>query len=225
MIRSKGRTVLAALAAVFALAAVASASASAALPEFSPGAKESFPASFEGKGGSATWYLPNGGSWTCTSSSMSGSVSAAKTVSGVTILFTECRYQNGEGGTNRCTTEGLKEGEIETKTLEGTLVYRSKTSKTVGVVFKPQTGTSLGSFKCQGATGEIRGSILMPITTVNKLETHFTLSSTQGSKEYENEKGEKQTAKLETDWPSSFGPLSWEMTDELVTSKKLEIKA
>jgi hypothetical protein len=146
-------------------------------------------------------------------------------MSGVTILFTECRFQNGEGGTTRCTTEGLKEGEIKTAALEGTLVYRSKASKTVGIDFKAQTGTSLGSFKCMGATGEIRGSLLMPITTVNKLQTSFTLTSTQGSKEYENEKGEKQTAKLETNWPSTFGPLSWELTDELTTSKKLEIKA
>jgi hypothetical protein len=224
MMKSRFRGALAALVTVFVVASVASASASAALPEFGLGAKESFPVSFTVSGGSATWHLSAGATWSCSGLTGSGTISAAKTVTGATLKFTLCGYEKS-GSKVWCKTEGAEKGEIRTNALEGMLVYRSKAAKTVGIDFKPQSGKSLGSFTCLSTTGEIRGSIVMPISLVNTKTDDFTLSSTQGSKEYENEAGEKLTAKLEADWPSTFEPLSWEFESSLVTSKNLEIKA
>jgi hypothetical protein len=223
MMRPRFRGGLAALVAVFALALVASASASAALPEFGLGAKESFPVSFTVSGGASTWY-PGGSSWQCSGLSGSGTISGAKTVTGTTLKFTLCGFERS-GSKVWCKTEGAEKGEIRTNALAGTLVYRSKAAKTVGIDFTAQSGKSLGSFTCLGSTGEIRGSVVLPIALVNTRASEFTLSSTNGAKEYENEAGEKLTAKLESDWPSTFEPLGWAFESRLVTSKSLEIKA
>jgi hypothetical protein len=221
--RSKGRGVLAALLTIFVLGGLASASASAALPEFVPGVKESLPATFKVVGGSATWHV-SGSSWVCSGLTASGTISATKTVTGTKIVFTTCFFERS-GGKVWCTTKGAEKGEIRTEALEGTLVYISKAAKTVGIDFKPQSGTSLGGFNCLTGETEIRGSVVLPITSVNLRTSKFTLSATVGPTEYETESGGKATAAMESNWLGTFAPLSWQFTSNLETNKSLEIKA
>jgi len=184
------------------------------LPEFAVGTKESWPASFEVLAGSSTWHLPNGGEWECSSIAGLGTIAGAKGVINTALDFKGCKYDNDIW----CTSEGAEKGEIRTTAAEGTLVYLSKAAKTVGIDFKPT-----GRWTCQ-ATGEIRGSVVMPITSVN-VRTDSCALKTAGNQEFENRAGEKETASLETDWPSTWGPLSWEFNSTLTTSKNIEIKA
>lgn len=222
MIRSNPRSVLVALIAVFALAGVASASASAALPEFRTGPGEQLPTSYSGTSASATWKLPNA-TFKCTTSTISGTITTAKTTTGTILVFNGCKV---EGKT--CRSEGSENNEqIRTELLDGTLVYLSKTAKTVGIDYKAHTGSAIiKKLHCFGGFGEVRGSIAMPIISVNKLATAFTLTVHAKSEEYETESGEHKVATLETDFPSGvFAPMFWEFTSSLTTSKKVEIKA
>jgi hypothetical protein len=219
MMRSKSGSALAAFVAVLAIGVVMSASASAALPEFVPGAKESFPATFTTTAGPSTWSLPGENSWSCSSIAGAGTISSAKSVTSTTLDFKGCGFER-LGSKIWCTSPGAEKGEIRTTASEGTLVYTSKAAKTVGILFKPT-----GSFSCL-ATGEIRGSIVLPITSVNTRTSEFWLDSTLGNKGYENEAGEKKTATLETNWTrETFGPLYWVFESKLHTNKNLEIKA
>jgi hypothetical protein len=192
------------------------------LPEISFGEKESFPATFQGTSGSAFWRQYNA-AWECTSSSMTGSVYGPKTLAWVTIVFSGCKV---EGKT--CGSEGSGNAEkIVTEPLEGTLVYLSKTAKTVGIDFKAQTGTAVvRNLRCFGGQGEVRGSIVMPITSVNKLERNFLLKA-QEAQGYENEKGEKKTAGLETNLlqGKGFTSLSWTSETPIETNRNVEVKA
>jgi hypothetical protein len=209
--RSKSNRVLVALVAALALGALTAGPALASgLPEFKPGAKESFPVSFTGSGGSASWETP-GYSFTCTTTSMVGTISGAKTITKDTLVFTGCKVQG-----KTCGSEGAKNNEeIKTELLEGTLVYISKTAKTVGIDFKPESGAYWTKLRCFGGTSKIRGSIVMSITTVNKLQSNFTLKVL---KAYEGMEAENLGNEL-------FGPLSWEFENSLTTNKNVEIKA
>ena len=213
------------LVAVFALGSLASASASAALPEFVHSVGETFPVNFSGTGSSAFWQGP-GYSFTCTSFTNEGSISGAKTIAGTHFTFKTCFVIRGESRLF-CKSVGAEKGEIKTEELEGTPVYISKTAKTVGILFKAQSGTKITKLEGAFCGGEVRGSIVMPITSVNTRTTHFTLKSHSGSTEYETESGEKKVAKLEAQSPGGgvFEPLSWEFEALLSTSKSVEIKA
>ncbi len=155
---------------------------------------------------------------------MQGTISTTTTITGATIDFTSCGFEMS-GSKVWCTTEGAKSGEIKTGPLEGTLVYLSKAAKTVAIDFKPQTGKSLGTYRCLG-NNEIRGSVLLPIQSVNKPSTVFTLHGNAAAEEYENEKGEKLKATLETNFANGvFAPMTWELVSEIKTASTIEIKA
>jgi hypothetical protein len=222
--RSRNRNILVALIAVFALGAVASASASAALPEFSlSNTKEKFPVSFSGTGGSASWSGP-GYAFTCNSTSMAGTISGAKAITKGSLIFSGCKV-----GADKCHSEGSENNEqIVTGPIEGTLAYISKTSKTVGVDFTAEGTEYWTTMICFGGSRQrVRGSIVMPITTINKLSTKFSVSAHGSSSSYEDELGLKHTVKLEGEIVGGkvFEPLAWEFEDSLTTSKSVEIKA
>lgn len=208
--------------AVFALGMLASASASAALPEFSLRVRETFPVSYSGTGGSAFWES-SGYEFTCTTTTMTGTIAGAKTVTGTTLIFNGCKVEG-----KKCRSEGSENNEqIRAEHLAGTLVYLSKTAKTVGIDFKPETGEFFTHLTCFGGGSKVRGSVIMAITSVNTLANHFTLTVHRGSTSYENEAGEAKTAKLEAEALGGpvWGPLSWEFVSSIATSKSLEVKA
>jgi hypothetical protein len=221
--RSKNRNILVALVAVLALGAVASASASAALPEFKTAPGETLPVSFTGQGGSASWSGP-GYAFTCRETSMAGTISAAKSVTKGSLVFNGCKV-----GANKCHSEGSENNEqIKTGPLEGTLAYISKTAKTAGIDFKAEGSEYWTTMICfGGARQRVRGSIVMPITSVNKLSTSFTLAARGSGGSYEDESGLKHTVKLEAEIVGGavFESLSWEFEDFLSTNRKVEIKA
>ncbi|HXN37326.1 MAG TPA: hypothetical protein VN892_04755 [Solirubrobacteraceae bacterium] len=192
------KSALVALVAVLVLGAVASASASAALPEFVHGEGEAFPISlsfssksvstvFEGPG-----FLSQPG---CNGASFSGEVTAAKSVS-LTTEFEGCRLD----ATNICSTKGAAAGHVVLP-WSGTLVYIDKATKQVGIVLKL---TEKLIFECGSWSAPIKGSILIPVTPINTKTSKLGVAIHHGKaegqpeyKEYENEKGEVEKTHFE----------------------------
>src|ERR1700689_257609 len=226
MMRSKFKAMFVALLAVTALGAVASASASAAAkaPIF---AKSSggYPVKFSaGEEPEGVWNTGNA-TFHCSRSRVTGEITSEKKVT-ATIVFTECA-----SGGSTCANEGGTGGEIKSNALEGTLVFISKATKTVGVVFKSKPGGArVSRFRCAGSIGEVQGSVIAAITPVNTKTKHFTLTFVQESgkqtpTEYENEEGVKVKTALETTWASPSGgwhSLGWELNPQITTEQELE---
>jgi hypothetical protein len=135
---------------------------------------------------------------TCTSTSGSGEVSGFRS-NLQTLRFTGCTAKIGEIPVGKCSSAGLAEGEITTKSLVATLEYISKASHEVGLIFNHGGGTStVASFKCPGTSASIRGEFMAKITPIKTLTAEFplALNGTKGVQEltqFENEKGEKVT--------------------------------
>jgi hypothetical protein len=167
----------------------------------------------------ATWQF-SGGIWGCPMASISGQFFAGKNAT-ATIVFTGCSANRG-GNRTGCRTQGSAQEEIVTQPLEGTLVYTSKASKTVGIDFKAKTGTSVvHRLECVAVTQDISGSIVFPVTPVNKLQKSFTISSILSGQEYETEQGVKHSAWLEGEYWGKIG-LGFKAA---LSASEVEIKA
>jgi hypothetical protein len=200
--RHKGRTMLAALVAVLALGVVASASASAALPEFAPeGGK--FPVTLEGsfpglRGGISSTSNKSVG---CEGVYAKGEITGAKTAT----LAVELR--NCENAEKTTCEFGEKGSAVEYFAGSANLVYINKAKKEVGLVLtlKKTKGECFG-----GAIATIQGSFVIPITPVNAKTSKPVLTITGNGKgvqtvgSYENEKSEVVKTHLEVNWGTGF---------------------
>jgi DNA-binding beta-propeller fold protein YncE len=190
--RSKYKSALAALVAVCALGAVASASASAAPPEFTLKAGEKFPDAI----GNSLNSVPAGFetealSASCSSNKTTGEITSAKAAS-LTLEWTGCVK-----GTTQFTSEGAEAGHIVI-TGTGTLVYIDKAKSQVGVLL------ALKEVKLLAGEAKffLKGSLVVPISPINQKVYTFELPFHQkgvGEQEftsYENEKGEVESTQL-----------------------------
>ncbi len=162
-----------ALVALFAMGALASASASAALPEFSP-AKG---VTLTGTSGKAVLETLGGGTKVeCSGGSSGGEITGEKTVSKVKITFTGCKSAGFA-----CTSGSDPSGTLLTNELTGTLGYISKANKEVGILFKPTTGKEFIEFNCVGGIVKVKvlGLLICPITPVNLVVKEYTLKCEQ----------------------------------------------
>jgi len=168
-----------ALVAVFAISAIASATASAAKPEFVfAGIKKGLKA----KSGSATLETASKEKVTCTSSSNGGEIeggNGSKKVTGIIVKFKGCKSSGFA-----CSTSGAASEEIITNSLSGELGYIKAAEKTVGLDLLPTGGGEFVEFNCAGGIVKVKvkGSVIGQITPVNKKVTtaeHFTLTFTQ----------------------------------------------
>jgi hypothetical protein len=172
-----------ALLAVFALAAVAVSSASAAEPAFYECAKvsggkysdkncskpgEGKTAKYElkegigkkhtftGKGGAATLHTPAvSGEVKCGAFKDSGTLTSPTTEGKVVSVFSKCTSIG-----KNCNSPGAKKGTIETNDLDGSLGYINKSKKEVGVDLKPESGKYLAEFNCEGLEIKVEGSVI-----------------------------------------------------------------
>jgi hypothetical protein len=223
--RHKSRTIFAALVAVFAFAAVASASALAALPEFIPSEGAKWPITMEGSAATASGRFDtiNGHNWECSGNRVKGEITAAKALS-ATLELTNCSNLN-EGG--------FQTGEeVGTVVLsgKGTLVYLNKAEKKVGILDEiPAT-----EIRSEGGQVNIhvRGKLLIPITPINTSTTKFTLpihgeGGLQEHRTYENEKGEVIKGHLEYAFNGGAykeADLNMEGENHVTASKALTVK-
>jgi len=123
-----------------------------------------------------------------TNKTTAGEVGATgtKTVSGVKILFTGCT--SALGG---CKSAGKMAGEIETATLSGEIGYLVKPTK-VGVDLT--NAVALANFECGGTAIEVTGSVIGEITPLKTVIKHtgaaFVLT-------YEEKEGKQKFTKFE----------------------------
>jgi hypothetical protein len=206
--RSTRRTVIAALTAALALAVIGSASASAALPEFTGAV---LPKAYETSLGKVTFELnlsgAEGNAISCQSGSDAGKITGHKTLT-AKFAFKNCHPVGYPRIT--CTTAGAASGEIKTGELNASLVYISKANKEVGIDFNPYEKEkeleygqpTFALFNCEGAREIISRAVIVPITPINTSTTKFTLTfaqkqGVQKPTKYENEEGKLVTNTLQ----------------------------
>jgi hypothetical protein len=200
MARNRCRAIGATFVAALALGAVASASASAALPEFALSSGEKFPVTIEGSTSSGYSGIEarNGSLWgACVGAKTKGEITGAKAIS-LTLELASC----GETS-HHYHTKGAPVGTIVVSGT-GTLVYISKATKAVGVLFTPkETKVYEDGGSETGASFEFWGNIVVPVTPIDtktsKFELPFRKGKGAGEQEftkYENEKGEVKSATL-----------------------------
>jgi hypothetical protein len=171
--RSRLTATLIALLAVSAFGAVASGSASAALPEFLN--KEGNAPVLKGlKVTGATIHLvTKGATRSCTGlEGREAKITGAKTVS-LIVVFKGCFE-----GTEKCHQEGEPVGTVVTGVLKGTLYYEAA-KEVVGMYFEPEAAKgshngTLANFDC-GATDPLTGCLPTVVSAhaVNKLVSSF----------------------------------------------------
>jgi hypothetical protein len=195
--RSLFRNVFLAVVAVLALGGVATASASAALPELvnSKGA-ELVKKQFKGESSQRMIFEAQvGGDQECEKLLLAGGVKGTK--GGEATLTLNCA--------GSCHTKGAKENEMKLP-VSVNLVWLSKAKETVALLLSLPGVVDLEGY-CWGRDAfpphlfELSGSFLVPINVINKLSTAYTLSvkqkkGIQEPDEYENEAGEKVKAQL-----------------------------
>jgi len=219
--KSMFRQMLVAFLAAFAVVALASASASAALPEFH-GAK--FPVTFTGTSGSVTLRERYGGSYICVGSSITGEIVGPKELAKVVIKFKENAVSGDCHGF--CEQPGVKGG-WETKELKGRIGYLSKQSKLVGLLLEP---VAQPVAKCEqlgvGPT-TIQGSIIGQIGPVLRSSKAYELRFAQlnGVQELTRFEGEEVTHNLERVYPGQTHELGLRDILKLTMSQQVEILA
>jgi hypothetical protein len=230
------RSALAVLVGAVALAAIASASASAALPEFQQGGKtlEKTVKITEATGGFGKLESVAGITLSCTSKSLTGETHGANEVTDVVIKLSGCSVHGIQS--HACTSTGAKSGEIVTTQLSGKLGYISKASKNVGLLLQPSKGELIA--ECRYGSGEgkeaeffkLKGSIIGAITPANEEITKFSVhfEKTAGGKQVVTHfEGEEATHTLELTNVVN-GKLekgAWEEVFKLTGGEAMEIKA
>ncbi len=181
------------------------ASASATMPIF----EFTFPEAIVPSGGPLVIEESTSGTAvTCTSTGGSSEVAGWKS-NPMTFRLAGCTGKISGIAVGKCTSAGLPEGEITTKSVIATVEYISKTNHEVGMIFNHGGGAStVASFSCAGGSfpATLRGEFMAKITPIKTMTTNFplTLKGTKGTPEYtqyENEKGEKVAlSPLEISW-------------------------
>jgi hypothetical protein len=176
------------ISALFVLALVGAGTAAASQPKVELEAGQVFPVAITGHGGTGELTTAPDASGKvrfvhCTSSTSTGSINSATTVTGVTAHFKECTASGPFGVKLTCTTPGRGAGEITTTTLKGTLVYTKTASTNAGVLLEPAFGTTVAHFICGGVqTLTITGRVIGELTPVNfPLSPSLTLQFTESN--------------------------------------------
>ena len=109
----------------------------------------------------------------CKAESGSGTITGAKTVGSAQLTLTGC-----ESGGQKCTTTGLGEGTLQTKSLEGILGWESKEKKKPALDLYPigHSGAFL-EYDCGAHATVLTGSVLV-VLKADKMATTQTLKYT-----------------------------------------------
>ncbi len=227
------RSSLIALVAVLAMGAVAVASASAALPEFQQGGKGLAKAvKFSGSAGGPA-IRQDGPS--CSGLTMTGEISGANTLADVVITFKGCKQDLPPlGGYKPCENTGFGKEEMVTPQLSGKIGYVNKSTKEVGLLLEPSTGTQIAECNYDGShkyVFKLRGSVIGQLKPVNIESTEFSLAykGSETKQEITHFEGEEVIHHLEMfNTPfteKKYIDGSYEGTTNIVTAESLEVKA
>jgi hypothetical protein len=190
--------------------------------EWHPGVEKRFQTSKGGKG-----VLEEAGKYAvgCESEESRGEYSGTKNVKHLIVKFKKC-----EAPGLVCTSEGHEKGELETKSLEGRVVWENEKSQKAALDLFPEGGGVFIEFNCGGTlTVAVRGSILVPVQT-NTMSATVTLKyvgkkGIQKLQHYE-EGGVKIPDFLEANFAGKgFVPASQTITSTVTNEEKLELNA
>ncbi len=229
--RSMCRTALVALVAVLMVGVVASASASAALPEFQMGGKGLEKAvKFSVSSSQDILQSVTGETLPCLGDSMKGETHGASEVANVVITFKGCEANHNLG---KCTTAGAKEsGEVVSGALSGRLGYLSKSEGKAGLLLQPAKGEQIA--ECTTSVGKhawrLRGSVIGHLTPKNEETTVFSLvyHQTSGVQEWSHFDGEEAVHRLEfTPWgkEKEYRQAGFEAEKKVTFEEAVEVKA
>lgn len=200
---------------VFALSAIASATASAALPEFNPGTAGT---KLTGTSGSGTLLTATKGIIECTSDTVSGELTGKKTGK-ATVTFKGCSAFGFLGAKSL----GDAEGVILTKVaLE--LCYINKAKKEVGVLTEV---TEPVHVEVAGKLLKITGDAVGKITPVNTKTKKFKLEYKQkgGTQEPAGCEGKTENLKVEENENGKVENAGEATTEESETSVEQTLEA
>jgi hypothetical protein len=220
------RTAGSILVAMLAISAIASASASAALPELvNSKGEELVKKKYTATSGKGKFQTEKNGIIECEKDTATGEVTGPKTGT-TTVKFTKCAFSGLS-----CKTAGASSGEIRVEAVSK-LVYINKSTKEVGLDLEAKEST----VECPLEKLKVRGSVIGVIaakdvnTPVTEVELVFKQTGgKQEPSQYENEKGEKVTDITETEGSGlktfKFEPSGLSSTDVLKFEETIEIKA
>jgi hypothetical protein len=198
--------------AALALAAGVTASASAALPEFTG----PFPTHFTSKSGKTLLETVKKAQITCAADTGSGEVTGPKT-GAIKITFSGCEFVTIGVA---CNTPGIPPGDIVTAPLMMTLGYINGPKKEVGIDLSTATGGPLMEFSCAGLQVIVSGSVIGKITPVNKPvvpPSHFVLRFTQaGGKQKPSKFEGEPTDVLSTSFGGPFAESGLSSPEEVL---------
>jgi hypothetical protein len=171
------------LIAVFALSAIASATASAAAPEFLNAKKEvPLKAKFTAETGAYTFNVEKEIVITCAANTYSGEITGAKTVGGIKLILTGCKASEKKGTPCTIHSAGAKAGEIVTSALKGTLgkVAKAEAPSEVGEALLPAVGntwTEVESVCLRPGLVKIEGTVIgeIPSSSIKMQKDNFEL--------------------------------------------------
>lgn len=124
----------------------------------------------------------------CQTETSVGEFSGTKEVKNTIVTFKGC-----EAAGDACSTSESAPGELVTKPLEGVIGWENKATKKVGFDLYPAGKTGLFiEFACSGLTFAVRGSVIVPLTKIDKMLTSMTLK-------YKATKGKQQVERFENE--------------------------
>ncbi len=159
---------------------------------------------------------------TCLAQTGSGRYSGVNEVQSLTLRFTGCK-SNGAG----CATLGAAPEEVVVPSLEGRLVWESKSTKKVALdVYPPSGSRRLATINCASSSIDLEGSVLVPLKadkmTATQALKYAASKGKQKPSEYETHSGTKVKAILEI----NREPTGLSITGDTLTSEEpLEINA
>ena len=196
------------------------ASASAALPEFSPPFSKPFTASSK-----ATLLQTIGGNkLTCTGDTGAGEITAPQAGT-IRLTFTGCKSKKIP-----CNLPGIPPGTIITPTYAMTVGYLNKAKKEVGIDLTEPAGLPMLEVICGTALKiVVVGSVVGRITPVNKVVTPsetFTLKFTQslGSPETEEPRSEPDR-RARIHWGGPFERTGLSSVERLLFTEPVKLSA
>lgn len=161
----------------------------------------------------------------CESEESTGEYSGTKEVKHLIVKFKKC-----EAPGLICTSEGHEKGELETRPLEGRVVWENEKAHKTALDLFPEGGGEFIEFNCGGTlTVAVRGSILVPVKA-DKMSSTVALKyvgkkGIQKVQDYE-EGGSKIKDVLEANFANSgFVQASQTITSTVTNEEKLELNA
>lgn len=145
--------------------------------EWSPGPGAN--AAFTGEGRALTLETTGKQSVTCSASSVAGQYTGPKS-STASLTLTGCQI-GPKGKGVACQSSGAGAGEIRSATLNGNLDFIKENEEPatpiVGVGLKPAAGTPVLGFACAGKAASVDGSLVVPVTTLDRMSASFKLKA------------------------------------------------